>query len=250
MANSIDAVQQQFGLDAAPKELLADRMNTTGENLAECDERGIELYGPLKEAPPADNPAQREDPTQPVAEEDIERLPMRSSKKGQAKKFDKHAFVYDEPADRYWCPAGKPLTYISTNQEKRPTRTRIRRRYEASEEDCSSCPLKSKCFSGKTKKRTVHREPHDALRDAHAEKMATDDAKQKYASRGHAGERPFAVIKHQFGVRRFLRRGLKAVRDEWLWLTSAFNLQQLIGLIRSGAGPPPTHLSDSPSPSS
>jgi hypothetical protein len=69
--------------------------------------------------------------------------------------------------------------------------------------------------------------------------MLTDEAKEKYSRRCHPGERPFAMIKHHFGARRFLLRGLDQVRQEWLWLVSAFNLHRLFGLIHSGADPPP-----------
>ncbi len=84
----------------------------------------------------------------------------------------------------------------------------------------------------------VNREQHESLSEAHAAKMSTDEAKKKYARRQHPGERPFAVIKHKFGVRRFLLRGLAQVRQEWHWLATAFNLDRLFGLMKSGAGPP------------
>ena len=74
-------------------------------------------------------------------------------------------------------------------------------------------------------------------RESHARFMATDEAKEKYTLRSHAAERPFAVIKHQFGARRFLLRGLEQVRVEWTWLATAFNLTRLMSLIRSRAGP-------------
>jgi hypothetical protein len=52
----------------------------------------------------------------------------------------------------------------------------------------------------------------------------------------HAGERPFATIKSQFGARGFLTRGLAKVRCEWHWLTSAFNLHRPMSLIAGNAG--------------
>jgi len=52
--------------------------------------------------------------------------------------------------------------------------------------------------------------------------MATEAAQEKYSRRRHPGERPFAVIKHQFGARRFLLRGLAQVNQEWLCLSAAF----------------------------
>jgi hypothetical protein len=117
----------------------------------------------------------------------------------------------------------------------------VRRRYKSSEEDCRACPLREICLQGKAKRRTISREQHESHRTAHAEKMSTDEAQAKYSRRRHPGERPFAVIKHQFGARRFLLRGIKQVRQEWLWLSSAFNLHRLFGLIRSGVDPPRVH---------
>ena len=68
--------------------------------------------------------------------------------------------------------------------------------------------------------------------------MSTKPAQDKYSRRRHPGERPFAVVKHQFGARRFLLRGLDQVKQEWHWLAIAFNLHRLFGFLRSGAGPP------------
>lgn len=72
----------------------------------------------------------------------------------------------------------------------------------------------------------------------HARKMAEPESKKKYGRRRHAGERPFATIKSQFGARGFLIRGLAKVSCEWHWLTAAFNLHRLMGLISGGTGPP------------
>jgi hypothetical protein len=57
------------------------------------------------------------------------------------------------------------------------------------------------------------------------------------ARRREVAERPFAVIKQQFGARLFLLRGLDKVRTEWRWLTTAFNLTRLMSLWPSRAGP-------------
>ncbi len=59
-------------------------------------------------------------------------------------------------------------------------------------------------------------------------------------------ERPFAVIKQQFGVRQFLLRGLSRVRTEWRWLATAFNLERLPARSRAGPSLPPTPGSPAP----
>lgn len=237
---AIQDVQKEFGLEAPPPNMLSDGMMATGENLAQCAELGVELYSPLK-GQCDDNPAFRDDPTQPVAAEDRDRLPRRTvNRKGvKSEQLDKQAFVYDSEADCYWCPQGKPLEYANTTNETRNGRRRVRRRYKASAEDCAPCPLRDLCLQGKANGRMINREQHESHREAHATKMSTDRAKEEYSRRRHPGERPFAVTKQVFGARRFLLRGLDQVRQEWTWLATAFNLTRLIGLTGGGAGPPP-----------
>lgn len=237
---AIEDVQEQFGLDAPPAEVLADGKMATGENLAECAARDISLYSPLPAQNDVKNPALRDDLTQPVSPEDRDRLPTKTvnGKGGKHEQLDKQAFVYDEDSDCYWCPEGKELPYMHTTSETSYGRHRERRRYKASAEDCQECPLRSLCLQGRAKKRTINREQHESHRTGHAKKMLTEEAQRKYSRRRHSGERPFAVIKHQFGARQFLLRGIDQVKQEWLWLSSAFNLQRLFGLIRSGVDPP------------
>lgn len=241
MLDAVEDVKESFGLDEGPGELLADGLMSTGENLAKCEEAGIDFYSPIKLGGGPGNPAVREDPTVPVAEADIDRLPTTTTKKKdgtKSTKFNKNAFLYDAKADCYHCPAGKPLPYLNTTSEIENGRNRIRYRYKADPTDCAGCPLAEPCFGGKTKSRQTSHEQHEAKRIAHAEKMSSEQAKQKYSRRRHPGERPFAMINSHFGARQFLTRGLERVRNEWLWLSNAFNLHRLLRLIASDPDPP------------
>jgi transposase len=235
---AVEEVQRQFGLETPP-EVLTDGLNCTGANLAACAERGISIISPCDVPDPATNPALRADPTQPVPEADWDRLPVHPIK-GREPQIDKSAFVYDEQRDCYWCPMGQPVNYRNTCSEAGGSGRRIRARYQAAETACGVCPLRARCVQGNTKARTINREQYEAHRERHAQKMATPEAQATYGLRRHPGERPFAVIKHQFGLRRFLLRGLAQVRTEWSWAATAFNLQRLMSLIRSRAGPPTT----------
>lgn len=241
MLASVENVQASMGLEKPPGELLADGMMSTGENLAACQEKGIDLYSPIKLGAGADNPALREDPSEPVADDAIERLPTTTTKKKdgtKSTKFNKNAFVYDAQADAYWCPAGKKLPSTNQTSQTENGRQRIRFRYYAAESDCSGCPLAEMCLGGNAKRRQVGHEQHESKRIDHAKKMSTEEGKKKYSRRRHPGERPFAVIKQDFGARRLLTRGLERVADEWMWLCSAFNLKRLMSLIHSGSDPP------------
>lgn len=240
---SLDEVQREYELPRPPAEVLADGLMATGANLAELEARGVTLYSPC-DMPDPQNPALRDDPTQPVAESDRSRLPtMPYTHEGvKGRQLDKAAFVYDAERDCYWCPQGQPLEYANTTSEETATGRRIRRRYMADPAACADCPLRALCLRGKAKSRQINREQYEEHRERHAQRMATPDAEAKYRVRRHVGERPFAEIKQQFGLRQFLLRGVKKVEQEWLWATTAFNLKTLMPLLRGRAGPPKVQL--------
>ena len=241
LAAAIDDVQQQFGLEKPPAEMLADGLMSTGANLAALEERGVTLYSPTGEPDSSDNPAVRDDPTQPVPPEAWDRLPARRvTVHGQkSSQLATGAFVYDESQDCYWCPQGQRLKHVKTTSETTPGGRVYRCRYYSSEQACAGCPLRERCLQGKAKQRQVSHDQYRDHRRRHARRMATAEAQEKYARRRHAAERPFAMIKHVFGGRRFLLRGLERVRNEWRWMTIAFNLHRLMHMIPIRAGPTP-----------
>lgn len=236
LMSSIAQVRQDYDLPAPVKQVLADGLMATGENLQECEKIGVDLYSPVAGAQGGENPAAREDPSEAVATDQIDRLPMKTINK--QRRFAKQAFVYDSERDVYWCPAGKALAhssrYTTTSAGKQITRDR----YRADKDQCGQCPLKAQCLSGQSKCRQIDRGQYEDAIDRQIAKMNQPESVEKYSHRRHAGERPFAVIKQVFGARQFLTRGLSSVRQEWCWLSLAFDLYQLIGYIRRGAQPP------------
>ena len=149
---------------------------------------------------------------------------------------------YCRQLHHHWCPAGKELPYKNQTSQTDGGRLRVRRRYHANPQECAACPLRSRCIKGPAKNRTINHEQNEILRIAQAKKMSGEEAKKIYEKRRHAGERPFAMIKNHFGARQFLTRGLAKVKTEWHWLVTAFNIHQLMGLIRRKTGPP--HVGD------
>ncbi|WP_220498501.1 transposase, partial [Rhodopirellula sp. JC639] len=239
MISAVQDVKESFGLDKVPGELLADGMMSTGENLARCEELEIDFYSPIKLGC-KDNPADRQDPRQPVPEADWDRLPASTTKRDgkKIKRFNKNAFIYEPDEDCYWCPAGEKLAYQHQTSQMENGRRRIFYRYQSSAESCQGCPLASRCLGAKSKTRGVSHGEHESKRRNHAEKMKSSESQAKYARRRSPGERPFAVIKAKYGARQFFSRGLQRVRNEWLWLVSAFNLERLLSLQASGPDPP------------
>ncbi len=238
---AVDDVQAQFGLAQPPAEMLADGLLATGPNLAGLEDRGITMFSPVSVSP--QNPALRDDPRQPVPPEQWAQLPTIMVKPRGGEKqpqLEKSAFIYDAEQNCYWCPQGQPLSYHKTTSETRNGVRTERARYQAKATVCADCPLKALCMQAGAKAREISRDQYAEHRERLAKRMATPAGKETYKKRRHPGERPFAVIKQQFGARQFLLRGLKKVRTEWRWLATAFNLKQLMGRwgVRSGTAPP------------
>ncbi len=232
----VDCVADDFEIDI--ERVMADSAYTNGENLSAAEARKIELIGPLAEVKCVDNPAQRGDPTHPVAAERIDDLPINP----QTKRFDKSAFVYDQEADCYYCPAGKALPHRTTeNTTYRGGKPVQRSVYTCN--DCAGCPLADKCRKNPEAKRgrEVMHDEHEGARRRQRERMQTPEAQVAYSRRQHIGELPFAVIKVRFDMRRFLLRGIEGVGQEWRWASTGFNLTKLMSRWSELRGQLPQH---------
>jgi len=205
---------------------MGDTAYSAGENLTAMEERDIELLSPLAEPKCKDNPAIREDLAQSVADEDIDRLPINP----QTKRFDKTAFVYHEEEDCYYCPAGKKLPRSGQEKKKKVRNGKVTHQLNYTCYECAGCPLADRCRANPNAKngRKVTHDIHEGARRRQRARMQTDDAKERYKRRQHAGETPFAVIKACFHLRQFLLRGIEGVQTEWLWHCAAFNLKRLM----------------------
>lgn len=222
----IDSVGSNF--DVQVQRVLVDSAYTTGVNLSEAEEKGVELIGPLADTNSENNPAIRDDLTKPVLAENIDRLPINP----QTAKFDKSAFVYNEEADCYYCPAGKPLPHRTTENTTHGCGTPVRRKVYTCR-DCNGCQLANMCRKEPTSKRgrEVMHDEHEDARIRHRARMNTDEAKTAYERRLYIGEMPFAVIKAMFNMRRFLLRGIEGVSQEWRWASTAFNMKKLMRVL-------------------
>ncbi len=224
MAPMIDAIEGDYG--ETPDTVMGDGAYCTGPNLEEMEQREIELLSPPVREAKKDNPAEREDLTEPVADEDLDRLPINP----QTKRFDKLAFVHDEQTDSLYCPAGKTLPREGIERVQRCGTTIERVNYRC--HVCAGCPLGERCRKNPESKqgRKVTRDGYEAVRRRHSERMQQEDAKDRYKRRQHYGETPFGVLKAALDLRRFLLRGIEGVQQEWLWGCTALNLKTLVSL--------------------
>jgi transposase len=223
----IEEVEASFESHTAT--LLADGAFSTGPNLAKAEERGTELLSPVRqELAKADNPAYREDLTQPVAQSDIARLPINPT----TKRFDRTAFVYNAETDTYHCPAGKVLTREG-NVEKIFTGGVEAEKKNYRCHECSGCSLANMCRTNEDAKtgRKVGHDEFREVRERQAERMQDPEVKKRYSNRQHYGETQFAFIKVNLGVRRFLLRGQPGVKQEWRWACLTYNLKKFMTLV-------------------
>lgn len=212
--------------DAEVETMMGDTAYSAGENLSGTEERGIELLAPLAEPKCPDNPALREDLTQPVAEEQLDELPLNP----QTKRFDKSAFVYDEEADCYYCPAGKKLPRSGSEKKTRGGKTTRQINYTCYA--CAGCPLADRCRKDPAAKkgRKITHDLHEAARRRHRTRMQDAANRERYKTRQHIAETPFAVFKAAMDLRRFLLRSIEGVQREFLWGCTAFNLKKLMNM--------------------
>ena len=140
------------------KEVLADTGYASALDLFDCSRAGVELYAPYQE--------------NDWTERRRARAPRRQLPKSE---FTWHAA---EQVDV--CPRGHRLTRISREARERAAgRTVELTTYRCPKEHCQACPLAARCTSG-AKGRTIKRNEHEELIEAHRAKMETPEAKAIY----------------------------------------------------------------------
>lgn len=191
-----------------PDQVVVDGGYTNHANIMSMSTEEIDLIGSFR-----DNSAM---------------LDAQYERRGIAAEYRNDAFRYDEVADKFVCPAGQDLLYISTDTRRPGT---IQYMYRAPAKVCAACEHQMKCFpgmklQGRQVMRTVELSPITAFR----EKMETDEAKAIYSTRAKTAEFPNAWIKTKLGLRQFHVRGREKTKQEALWVTITYNIQQWIRL--------------------
>jgi transposase len=90
---------------------------------------------------------------------------------------------------------------------------------------CEECQLRRKCTTGKY--RTVWVRPNLSYRKEMQEKLKTLKGQEMMRRRATSVELVFGWIKHIYGVRRFLLRGLEKVNAEWNLILIGHNLRRI-----------------------
>lgn len=181
-------------------EALADTGYYNATELKACEEDGITAYVPE---------------------------PDRAARFEAQGRFSPEDFAYDAAADAYRCPAGELLRPIEGRQRDNAGRLLIR--YMSRKAVCDACPLRSRCVTEATPKRSIFRWEHEDVLDRHRARMLEADRPMR--RRSGLVEHPFGTLKVRAGYRHFLVRGFDKVRGEWSLMALAYNLARVIGIV-------------------
>ena len=120
------------------------------------------------------------------------------------------------------CPANEVLSYADRGNDGRGRRYR---RYRTPA--CAHCPVRVQCTTGQ-QGRSIKRYAGDEYKEAMAQVLLQPRARAVYGQRMRIAETVHAEFRERFGLRRFHRRGLRAVRAEFGLYCIAFNLKKAL----------------------
>lgn len=199
----VERIQQQYGLK--PQRLIGDTGYGTAQMLGWMVERGIEPHVPVWDR------TQREDGT-----------------------LSSSDFSWDEQANEYRCPQGKPLR--RQWRAFKIERTHVTQAgtiiYRSSKQDCVDCPMKPRCCPN-TPIRKIVRSVHEAARDI-ARQIAKTEKYERSRNERKKVEMLFAHLKTILRLDRLRLRGLSGASDEFTLAAAVQNLRRLAMLATHG----------------
>jgi len=189
------------------KILTADSNYHSQVNLRMCQELGVDAYIP-------DRKFRNRDPR------------FATQKRQQARRFTLQDFRHDESLDRYICPNGKVLKLLV---KRVLDHGHLYRKYIAAEQDCQTCPLRSRCIYGKGGKRKHLAVPlGESLSKQMVEKIDAAPGRRIYPQRLAIAEPVFANIRINKRLDRFTLRGKVKVNIQWLMFCLVHNIEKIM----------------------
>ena len=142
-------------------------------------------------------------------------------------------FNYDEGTDTYFCPMGRPLIFMHTLKKKSDTGYEsLIRIYECL--NCAGCPHRDRCVKSEepfANRRLYINLRLNKLKEQARSLLTSETGLELRSKRPVEVESVFGNIKGNFGVRRFLLRGLEKVSIEWGLYSIAHNMRKLTALM-------------------
>ena len=179
-----------------------------------------------------------------VEDKDIEpHVPVWDKTERKDGTFSSRDFLWDEQANEYRCPAGKPLRCRRRHfKEPRTVITHANTIiYRSSKTDCESCLMKAQCCPN-TPPRKITRSINEAARDVAREIAKKPEYRQSRCERKKV-EMLFAHLKRILKLDRLRLRGLTGASDEFVLAATVQNLRRMARLLSQ---PPPSRKIDAP----
>lgn len=159
------------------------------------------------------------------AERDIELLCPEGRSQGErwtktsSKYYPKSQFMYDREQDCYRCPQGQVLLPVGryAGNHRYPAYTLY------GTPACGQCAFRERC-TRRARGRQIKRYDGDDAKDALRAKMQQPEVQARYRQRQAMAEPVFGGLRDRQGLRRFRRKGVKAVRLEFGLHVLAYNL--------------------------
>lgn len=145
--------------------------------------------------------------------------------KQSEKYYPKSRFQYDAQRDSYRCPQGQALTRLSEYQGSERYPGYVQYGTPA----CEQCAQRSRCTKS-ARGRRIKRYAEDTAKELLREQMEKPEVRERYLKRQGMVEPVFSQLKCRQGLRRFRRKGLKAVRCEFALHAMAYNLSRAMAL--------------------
>jgi transposase len=203
------------------RQLTADSNYHSFNSLTVCRDEKIDAYIP-------DIQFRKRDPRFADQERFKDGVHGRQRPDAKPSPFTVSDFSFDPDKQVYLCPQGKELTCHARNQVNR---YRIYDIYHARPEDCTTCPVKTRCLSKSTTSRRYLSVPVDTqppnLIDEMKTKIDSDEGKRIYARRLGIVEPVFANICVQKRMHRFTLRSKRKVDVQWRLFALVHNIGKI-----------------------
>jgi hypothetical protein len=199
----LEKVRTQLG--RMPKKVIADAGYGSEENYAHLEDQAIDAY---------------------VKYGTYDREQKKRRKIPERERYWASNWVYDDQRDEFTCPQGKRLRYEYTSKTRTDNGYPAERRvYRCA--DCEHCPVREKCTRSKYGRRVRFSPFLRQFRQTAHERLLSPEGKHLRSQHLVEAEAVFGQLKHNWGFRRFLLRGLDKVKTEWGLLCVAHNIAKL-----------------------
>jgi transposase len=191
------------------KQALVDGGYVGGADLAQAENRGVEILGPM-------------------------------AAEGKTRQLPKSAFSYEAEKDVYVCPEGKTLVVVGQSRQKRSSvELVVLTQYQNRDGACSGCARKQECCPRNEVGRTISRSEYEGSVERLKDRMSEAENKKRYKRRAATVERLFGDGKEQRGMGRVRGRGLSCARIQ-LGLTVLQHNLRVLGKALPALAAPPT----------